>query len=60
MTTEIMNDIEKVVDLIAQADANTRNDFLCWLYARWKETGNDDYYIILEFCNGLIKEMGGK
>lgn len=37
MSTERMNDIERIVDFIAQADANTRNNFLCWLYARWKK-----------------------
>lgn len=58
MTTERMNDIEKVVDFIAKADANTRNEFLCWLYGRWKKTGNADYYIMIDFCNGLIKGMG--
>ena len=37
MKPERMNDIERIVDFIAQADANTRNNFLCWLYARGKK-----------------------
>lgn len=27
---------------------------------KMEKTGNKDYYIMLEFCNGLIKGMGGK